>query len=72
MLKIAVLAVCFFLMSIADASAYLGPGLGAGAVAIVIGIVLSLFLGLISVIYYPIKRFLKNRKRGGNGSDFQS
>lgn len=44
------------------ASAYIGPGVGAGAVAAVFGVIGSVFLAIVGVVYYPIKRMLKGRK----------
>jgi len=44
------------------AHAYIGPGLGAGAIAAVLGILGSIFLALFAVIYYPIKRMRRNRR----------
>lgn len=46
------------------AFAYVGPGLGAGAIAAVLGVIGSLFLGLFAVVYYPIKRVLRRRRQG--------
>ncbi len=47
------------LMLLADPSmAYVGPGLGLGAIAAILGIVLSIFLAIFAVIWYPIKRLL--------------
>lgn len=47
-----------------SANAYVGPGLGLGAVGAVLGLVLSVFLALIGVFWYPIKRLLgKGRNR---------
>lgn len=45
------------------AFAYLGPGVAAGAVASVLGVLGSIVLGIFAVIYYPIKRVLKRRKK---------
>lgn len=45
---------------------YLGPGLFGGVVAATIGIVVSLFVTLIAIIWYPFKkliRFLKAKLR---------
>ncbi len=42
--------------------AYIGPGLGAGTIGVILGILASIFLALLAVVYYPIKRALKNRK----------
>jgi len=46
--------------------AYLGPGMGAGAIAVALGIIGSIFLALFAVVYYPFKRMLK-RKRAAKG-----
>lgn len=46
----------------AAASAYIGPGVGAGAIAAVLGVLGSVFLAIVAVVYYPIKRMLKGRK----------
>jgi hypothetical protein len=44
-----------------SAQAYIGPGVGAGVVATVLGVVSSIFLLLIGIIYYPIKRMLRGK-----------
>ena len=46
----------------ATASAYIGPGVGAGAIAAVLGVIGSILLAIVAVIYYPIKRMLKGGK----------
>ena len=43
-------------------NAYVGPGLGAGAIGVALGIIGSVFIALFALIYYPIKRFLKKWK----------
>ncbi|MGD8891164.1 MAG: hypothetical protein PVF53_22290 [Desulfobacterales bacterium] len=45
-----------------SAYAYVGPGLGAGAISVVLGIIGSIFLALFALIYYPVKRALKKWK----------
>jgi hypothetical protein len=42
--------------------AYLGPGIGGGAIAATIGIVVAILAALIGLIWFPIKRLLKKRK----------
>ena len=42
--------------------AYIGPGMGGGAIAAIIGFFAAILLGLWGILYYPIKRALKNRK----------
>lgn len=44
------------------ALAYIGPGVGAGALAAVVGVIGSVFLAIFAVLYYPIKRLFKGRK----------
>lgn len=43
------------------AMAYIGPGVGAGAIAAVLGVIGSVFLAIVAVVYYPIKRMLKGK-----------
>lgn len=46
------------------AAAYVGPGLGLGAIGAIIGILLSVILGLLGLVWYPLKRlFNKSHKR---------
>ena len=42
--------------------AYIGPGMGGGIIAITVGFFAAIFLALWGILYYPIKRALKNRK----------
>ena len=67
-------AALFLLASLlfpAPAWAYIGPGLGAGAIAAALAVLGSILLGIFSVIYYPIKRLMKKlrsgRRVGGQG-----
>ena len=43
--------------------AYIGPGMGGGVIAAIFGIIAAFFLGLWGILYYPIKRALKNNKK---------
>lgn len=44
------------------ADAYVGPGLGVGAIAAFFGAVLAVLLAIVGVIWYPLKRLLNRRK----------
>ena len=46
-----------------SASAYIGPGMGGGVIAAVLGVIGAILLALFGILYYPIKRMLKNRKK---------
>jgi hypothetical protein len=39
--------------------AYIGPGAGAGTIAIVLGILGSVLLAIFSLFWYPFKRLVK-------------
>jgi hypothetical protein len=43
--------------------AYVGPGMGGGLIAAVLGVIGAILLALFGILYYPIKRMLKNRKK---------
>ena len=46
--------------------AYLGPGMGGGIIAGILGFFAAILLGLWAILYYPIKRVIKNRKKEKN------
>lgn len=50
-----------FIISI-PSYAYIGPGMGGGVIAAVIGFFAAILLAIWGILYYPIKRALKNRK----------
>jgi hypothetical protein len=45
------------------AQAYTGPGLGLGAIGVAFGLVGSILLAIVSVVWYPVKRLVR-RIRG--------
>jgi len=52
------------------AHSYVGPGLGLGALGVILGIFTSIFLAIIGIFWYPIKRFIqKFRKRKSHNND---
>jgi Na+/proline symporter len=59
--KIHIIIIVFILIS--PIYAYVGPGMGGGLIATILGIIGSIFLAVFGILYYPIKRFLKNRKK---------
>jgi hypothetical protein len=50
------------LLPAVPAEAYIGPGLGAGALAVVFGTIASITMGFFAVLWYPAKRLLRRRK----------
>lgn len=56
-----VVSVCiaFFLTYPPLALAYIGPGLGAGAIAVVLGLVVGFLMLVVGVIWYPLKRLFR-------------
>jgi len=57
------LALALALSAPLAAQAYTGPGLGLGAVGVALGLVGSIFLAIVSVVWYPVKRLVR-RIRG--------
>jgi flagellar motor component MotA len=51
-------AACLVLTA-APAAAYIGPGVGAGMIATVLGILTAIALAIFAVVWYPLKRLLK-------------
>jgi hypothetical protein len=52
--------------------AYVGPGLGAGTIGVILGLLGSFFLALFAFFWYPIKRalFRKKVKEKDDSEDF--
>lgn len=46
--------------------AYLGPGMAGGVIIAIIGFIAVIFVAIGSIIYFPIKRALTNRKKKKN------
>lgn len=42
-----------------SAQAYVGPGLGVGAIGAVLGVMFSILLGVFAIVWYPLKRLFK-------------
>ena len=51
------------LVNLSTRFAYIGPGMGGGVIAAIFGIIAAFFLGLWGILYYPIKRAFKNKKK---------
>ena len=60
------------LLAVTPAYAYVGPGVGAGTIAIVLGILSSIFLAFVGIIWYPVKRLIKGRKAAKASRDERS
>ncbi len=56
------LIILFSILLAGNAYAYLGPGLGLGAIGAFIGMVVAVFLAIVGVIWYPLKRLLRKFK----------
>ncbi len=56
-----ILFLSLFLISL-PSYAYIGPGMGGGAIAAIIGFFAAILLGLWGILYYPIKRALKKNR----------
>ena len=59
---IRIMAIIYLLSFTPTSMAYLGPGMSGSFLAIVIGIFGSIFILIFSILYYPLKRILRNRR----------
>ena len=57
------IAMAALLLPTGAAHAYIGPGLGAGAVAVVLGILASIGIAFMAILWYPLKRLFKKGKQ---------
>lgn len=61
-LACAVAGALLLLVNAAPALAYMGPGLGLGAIGTALGVVGALLLMLVSIVWYPAKRMLRKMR----------
>lgn len=73
MYKLSVCGGLLVLLPCATAYAYIGPGLGAGGLAVVLGILSAVFFAVVGLIWYPAKRMWmalrKSARQSRNGED---
>tara|TARA_Y100000591_G_C21441389_1_gene501645 strand:+ start:223 stop:441 length:219 start_codon:yes stop_codon:yes gene_type:complete len=62
MYKLILITLIFFSL-ITSSNAYLGPGIGGGVIAATLGIIVAILAALFGLIWFPIKKLLKNRKK---------
>ena len=55
-----------------QAYSYVGPGMGGGVIMATLGIVLSIFVLLFGLLWFPIKRLFFNKKNKKNNNDNNS
>ena len=54
------------------AFAYIGPGLGVGAIAAIIGIFVAICVTVFSIIYFPVKKVIRKLKERQNDQQKKS
>ena len=62
MMQLLKLALLFIFLTPINAFAYVGPGLGLGAVGAIFGVIFTIILAIIGVFWYPLKRMYKKKK----------
>lgn len=58
------LLVAPLLLTAVPAQAYIGPGAGAGMIAVVLGILAAIAMAFLAILWYPLKRLFKRSKAG--------
>ena len=61
-ISLVTVSLCFLVCAF-PVHAYIGPGTGAGVVAVVLGLLGSIFLAIVGILWYPLKRMIKKFKK---------
>jgi len=59
--KLAIITVPVLILGSQQALAYIGPGMGAGTLGVLLGLIGSVFLALFAFFWYPIKRLFTGK-----------
>ena len=57
------IVICLALLVPSVSQAYLGPGVGVGTIGVVLGVLIAIFLAIVGIFWYPLKRLLKKHKK---------
>lgn len=57
------------LLTSLNAYAYVGPGLGAGTIGVILGILVSVLLAIFAIFWYPLKRLFKKKKTNSESAN---
>ena len=52
-----------FLTLTTNVNAYIGPGIGGGLIASILGIILAVISLIVGILWFPIKRLIKKKKK---------
>ncbi len=58
-MRTAYIALALFILSTGPAAAYVGPGLGIGAIGAILGILLTVLLAVLGIVWYPVRRLVR-------------
>ena len=64
--KLAHISLALIALAPLTAQAYIGPGMGAGVVATVLGILAGVLMLIVGIVWYPIKKLYKWLRRLGS------
>ena len=59
MMRVFIFSIFAFIIFAGNAWAYVGPGLGLGVVGALVGLIVAVFLSIVGLVWYPVKRLLK-------------
>tara|TARA_B100000767_G_scaffold268136_2_gene287925 strand:- start:1673 stop:1918 length:246 start_codon:yes stop_codon:yes gene_type:complete len=65
-IKLFFINLVFVVILTGPATAYIGPGLGLGAIAVMFGVIGSIIFAIFAIFYYPIKRIILKFKKNKN------
>ena len=62
MFKLITYIIIFVLFMSTSSKAYLGPGLGGGMIAAILGFIIAIIAFFFGLIWFPIKKILKKKR----------
>ena len=65
--QLALITFLLVMLSSPQAHAYIGPGAGAGTIAVVLGVLASIVMAFFALLWYPVKRLIKKNKSAKPG-----
>ena len=63
MLNLISLISFFLFLMTSNSSAYLGPGIGGGIIAVTLGIVFAIVAFIFGILWFPLKRLINKYKK---------
>ena len=65
-IKLFIFLLAMLVFASQNSFSYVGPGMGGGIIAATIGVIVAILAAVFGILWFPLKRYLKNRKEKKN------